>query len=323
MPNVLVAGRIHPAGIEVLRAEKDIELQLVDEVSTHSYRPFVARADAILIRTQPLPAEVIREAARLRIVSRHGVGYEAVDVDELNRRHIPLAIVGDVNSRSVAEHTMLLLLAAAKRLIAYDSAVRKGEWDYRNSMQARDLYGKALLVIGFGRIGRRVAEMAAPFGLTISAYDPLLTDAAILAAGATPVHDLNAALTSADFVTVHAPKLSDKPMIGASELARMKPAAVLINAARGGIVDQKALLAAIEAGAIAAAGLDVFEDEPPSPGALMSDHRVVLTPHMAGLTLECAERMAIVAARNILDFFEGRLDPALVVNTEALQPAPI
>jgi len=321
MHNVLVAGRIHPSGMGLLEAAANVRVQSVDEVSTASYRPFVAQADAILIRTQPLPAEVIGEARRLKIVSRHGVGYDSVDVAALNRRGIPLAVVGDVNSRTVAEHTMLLLLASAKRLIAYDAAVRRGDWTTRDSLVATELDGKTLLVIGFGRIGRHVAAMAAPFGLKVLAHDPIQPDAAIVAGGAEPAHNLAQALALADFVTVHAPKVDGRAIIGAAELARMKATAILVNTSRGGIIEEAALAAALDAGLVAGAALDVFDDEPPTPGgALLSDSRVLLTPHIAGLTLECAERMAIAAARNILDFFDGRLDPALVVNAEAVLP---
>jgi D-3-phosphoglycerate dehydrogenase len=322
MPNVLVAGKIHNVGLELLRAAPGVNVDYVEEVSTASYRPFMPGADAVLIRTQPMPAEVIREAPSLRIVSRHGVGFDSVDLAELNRRGIPLTVVGDVNSRPVAEHTMLLLLAAAKRLVPHDSAVRRGDWSFRNRMEAAELDGKILLIIGFGRIGRHVAAMAAPFGLKILAHDPFQSEAMITAGGALPVGDLQTALPAADFVTVHAPKVDGRAIIGAAELARMKPTAILVNTARGGIIDEPALTAALDAGSIGGAALDVFDDEPPAPGnALLASSRTVLTPHIAGLTAECAERMAIVAAQNILDFFDGRLDPALVVNPETTRKA--
>ena len=136
MPRVLVAGKIHHRGIDLLRSAEGIDVDYVEAISLDSYLPFIEHADALLVRTQPVPAEAISRASRLRIVSRHGVGYDSVDVAALNRRGIPLAVVGDVNSRAVAEHTMLLLLTTAKRLPRYDAAVRGGDWNYRNSLEA-------------------------------------------------------------------------------------------------------------------------------------------------------------------------------------------
>ena len=319
MPHVLVAGRIHEAGIDALRAAEGITLDVVDEVSLESYAKLIVRADAVLIRTQPMPAEVIATAPRLRIVSRHGVGYDSVDVPALNARRIPLSLVGDVNSRSVAEHALMMILALARRLPDYDRATRAGEWHRRDSREAGDIAGKSLLVIGFGRIGRIVAKMAQAFEMQVMVRDPMADPAAIRDAGAVPADDLGGALAAADFVSLHIPRAGQAPVIGTTELARMKPSAFLINTARGGLVDDAALDEALRAGRLAGAGLDVFTEEPPHPGrGLLDNERVLLTPHVAGLTQECAMRMSLAAARNILDHFAGRLDPALVVNRAAI-----
>jgi D-3-phosphoglycerate dehydrogenase len=263
MPHILVAGKIHEAGRALLRASPSVTFDLIDEVSTESYEPLVGKADAILIRTQPMPASVIDKADRLKIVSRHGVGYDAVDVSALNQRRIPLAIVGDVNSRPVAEHTLMMILSIAKRTAQYDAATRDGGWGYRNSFEATELAGKTLFLIGFGRIGRIVAKMAVAFEMEVIAHDPFLSDADIRQSGAVPVREIGPALESADYVSIHVPLAGGSALIGADDLARMKPSAVIINTARGGIVDEKALAAALDAGRIGGAGLDVFVDEPP------------------------------------------------------------
>ena len=315
MPHVLVAGKIHEAGVARLRAAPGVTFDLVDEVSTASYAPLVDKADAILIRTQPMPADVIQKAGRLKIVSRHGVGYDAVDVEALNRRHIPLAIVGDVNSRPVAEHAMMMMLSFAKRTAAYDAATRRGGWNYRNSYEAKELAGKTLLLIGFGRIGRIVARMAAAFEMVVQAHDPYQSETEILKGGAEPAPDLAAALGAADYVSVHAPLAGNNALLGQAELAKMKPTAVIINTARGGLVDESALAGALETGSIAGAALDVFVDEPPSTDhPLLRNARTILSPHSAGLTEECAARMSTAAVQNILDFFADRIDPSVVVN---------
>jgi D-3-phosphoglycerate dehydrogenase len=319
MPHVLVAGKIHEAGLAVLREASGFTADLVEEISTSSYAPLIGKADALLIRTQPLPAPVIADAPRLRVVSRHGVGYDAVDVGALNARRIPLAVVGDVNSGPVAEHALMLMLAIAKKTLAYDRAVREGGWNERNGFGATELEGKTLLVVGFGRIGRKVAQLARAFGMRVLAHDPPVPQALMREVGVEPAAGLLPTLAEADFVSVHVPGSAGGPVIGDAELRRMKSSAILVNTARGGVVDEEALAATLEEGRIAAAGLDVFADEPPSAGnRLLASARTVLSPHSAGLTEECARRMAVAAMRNILDFFEGRLDPALVVNREAI-----
>lgn len=306
---VLVGGRVDPAGPQMLR-EAGHEVVGVDDVTTASLLPHLATADAIVLRTQPFTTTELAMARKLKIVSRHGVGYDAVDVSALNARRIPLAIVGDGNSRAVAEHTMALMLAAARRVVAHDSAARQGNWNERNKFDALELDGKSLLVIGYGRIGRRVGELARAFGMTVLAYDPFIRD------GST-VGDLPAALAKADVLTLHMPAAGS--VLGAKELALMKPSAIIINSARGGLVDEAALDAALRARTIYAAGLDVLVEEPPKPDhPLLSNPHVTISPHNAGLTKECARRMSIAAAQNIIDYFDGKLDLKLVVNAREI-----
>ncbi len=319
MPHILVAGRLHQAGIERLDSARDVTYRLVDEVSLESYAPYMAEADALLLRTQPMTAEVIAQGNRLRIVSRHGVGYDAVDVEALNARRIPLAIVGDVNSRAVAEHTLMLMLAVARQAAAHDRASKSGQWNVRNRFETVELDGKELLLMGLGRIGRRVAELAQAFGMTVVAHDPFVPPDVMAKHGVRPVTDLEVALSSADYLSLHMPPSPKGPLIGAAELARMKPSAILVNAARGGLIDETALDAALRAGKLYGAGLDVLAQEPPAPDhPLLSNERVTISPHAAGLTAECAARMAIAAVQNILDCFDGTLDPARVVNARAI-----
>ena len=311
MPHVVIAGKIHEDGVALLRAQPDITLDVVSEVTRAAYAPFMSKADALLIRTQPCDAAIIASAPHLKIVSRHGVGYDAVDVAALNARKIPLAIVGDVNSRAVAEHTLALMLAAARRVVAHDAASRNGNWNERNRFDATELDGKTLLIMGYGRIGRRVGDLARAFGMDVIAYDPFITD------GST-VSDLNTALARADYVSLHMPAAKGA-VIGAAELALMKPSAIIINAARGGLVDEAALDQALRARKIYAAALDVLVDEPPQPDhPLLSNPHVTISPHNAGLTQECARRMAIAAAQNIIDCFAGKLNPKLVVNAKEI-----
>jgi len=319
MAHVLVAGKLHPSGLALLEQAEGITFDHVEEISEAAYRPYLEQADAVVIRTQPLSAASVEKARRLRIVSRHGVGYDAVDVAALNARGIPLCIVGDVNTVSVAEHAMMLILAAAKRVRLAEMAVRTGPWEWRNRLEAGEISGRRLLILGYGRIGRALARMAAGFGMDIRAYDPYLAGHGWPDGSVKPVRALAEGLAWADVVSVNLPK-ADSPILGAAEIAAMKRGAILVNTARGGIIDEAALVEAVRSGHIGAAGLDVFDDEPPLRGnPLLALDQVILTPHIAGLSRESAERMAISSVQNVLDFLAGRLDPALIVNKDALE----
>ena len=314
MHHFLIAGKLHPSGLNLLESARDVSFDYVEEISEPSYAPLIAKADALVIRTQPLTAPTIAQAEKLQVVSRHGVGYDAVDVAALNARQIPLCIVGDVNSVSVAEHAMTLILSSVKRLIRSDRAVRQGPWGWRNQLEQCELSGKRLLILGYGRIGRSLARMATGFGMQIRAFDPYLASRGWPEGSVASEAALSDGLAWADVVSVNLPK-ADRPILGEAELARMKPGAVLVNTARGGIVDENALVDALARGHIGAAGLDVFDDEPPpADHPLLAFDQVVLTPHIAGLTEECAERMAISSVQNVLDFFEDQLDRDLIVN---------
>lgn len=320
MAQVLVLGRIHEAGQAILRGRAGLTFEMLPAATEAEILERAAGADAILVRTTKLTASAIDRAARLKIVSRHGVGYDNVDLAALDRRGIPLTLVGNVNALSVAEHTLFMMLDLAKRGIEYDRATRTGNWKLRDTFAASELSGKTLLLLGFGRIGREVTKRAQPFGMTVMAFDPYVRDAAMLAARVIPVAKLDDALPVADYVSVHMPMAPEtKGIIGARALGLMKPTAIVISTARGGLVDEAALVEALKARRIRAAGLDVFEEEPPP-----ADHpffaldNILLSPHMAGLTEECAMRMAVVSANNVLAGLDGRLDRDLVVNKQVL-----
>jgi D-3-phosphoglycerate dehydrogenase len=320
MPRVVVAGKIHPSGLAVLKGRQGLDIEehhLLDEAGMQAA---VVSADALLIRTSTLSAQAIKGAGVLKIVARHGVGYDNIDVTALTQRGIPLALVGNVNAVSVAEHTLYLLLACMKRGLAYDRATRNGGWQIRDTLGARDLNGKTLLIIGFGRIGREVAARASAFGMKIEAYDPLVKSGKA-DSGVTLAADLDAALGRADAVSLHLPLTAQtRNLIDAKSIARMKVNAVLICTARGGLIDEKALADALRKERLMAAGLDVYAEEPPAATHPLLDlDNVVLSPHSAALTEECAERMAVISAQNCLD---GRLDPSLIVNPEVLGGHP-
>lgn len=314
MRHVIVAGKLHPSGRALLESASGLTVRYIDEISEESYAPYIHEADALLIRTQPMTAPTIKKAEKLKIVSRHGVGYDAVDVKALNERGIALAVCGDVNSYSVAEHACMMILAASKRALRGDASVRVGPWGWRNSLESQDLRGRNLLILGYGRIGRHTAEMMSGFGMNIRAFDPFLVQQGWPKGSVGPTKDLGEALAWADVISVSAPK-SDQPMINSAEFELMKDGVIIVNTARGGIVDESALVAAVQSGKVGAAGLDVFELEPPAGNnALRQLNQVILSPHIAGVTEGASERMALGSAQNIIDFFEDRIDDSLVVN---------
>ncbi|MGB0664534.1 MAG: hydroxyacid dehydrogenase [Pontibacterium sp.] len=321
MTHLLVAGKLHPAGEEMLEQLKvdGVKVTYVEEVSEESYAPYIEDADALVIRTQPLSADTISKAKNLKVVSRHGVGYDSVDLAALNERKIALTIVGDVNSRSVAEHAMTQLLSAAKFAVRADSSVRNiGDWGWRNQLNQAEVFGKNLLIVGYGRIGRHLAKMALGFGMTVSAYDPYLEKLGWPEGDVKPVSDLKEALGWADFISLHVPK-GDKPFLGAPEFEWLKPGVVISNTARGGVVCESSLAEALKSGLVRAAGVDVLEAEPPLEASpLFAFENVVFSPHIAGLTNECSERMALASIDNALKFLDQSIAPELVVNTQAL-----
>jgi D-3-phosphoglycerate dehydrogenase len=319
--NILILGRIHEAGLDILRARPGVTFEVLASPREPEILTLARTADAIIVRTTKLTAAAIDAAPKLKIVSRHGVGYDNVDLAALDRRGIPLTLVGNVNALSVAEHTLFMMLTLAKEGIAYDRATRDGNWKLRDSFKATELSGKTLLLLGFGRIGREVAKRAQAFGMTVLAHDPYVRDAAMYAARVQPVPKLGDAIPAADFVSVHLPMTPEtNRIIGAPELAAMKKTAIVISTARGGLVDETALAKALKSGQIRAAGLDVLVDEPPAAdNPLLKLDNVLLSPHVAGLTEECAMRMAAVSARNALAGLDDQLDPELVVNKHVLR----
>jgi D-3-phosphoglycerate dehydrogenase len=256
----------------------------------------------------------------MKVVTRIGVGYDAVDVPALSRRKIPLMVAGTANSPSVAEQALFMMLTLAKRAVEMHSLVKDNKWAARLGMLPYDLYGKTVLIVGFGRIGTRTAKRCLAMEMTVQIYDPYKTAAEIKTAGCEPVPDLDAALPKADFVSIHCPKTPETvSMFNTARLQRMKATAYLINTARGGIVDEPALYDALVSGRLAGAGLDVFEQEPPPAGhSLFALPNVIMAPHVAGVTREAVDRMSEQTARNILSALDGEPIRQNVINQDVL-----
>lgn len=274
------------------------------------------RADGLIVRTGKISREVIQASPRLKVIAKHGIGVDNIDIHAATELRIPVLISASANYRSVAEHALALMLALAKDIPTLDARMRSGHWD-KTTHCGVELFRKRLGLVGFGRIGRRLAELAAPLGMEVSVFDPFLTGEA--PPGITRVQELGALLKAVDIVSLHLP-LTDRTrhLIGGKELAMMRKTAWLINTARGEIVDQSALVLALEEGAIAAAGLDTFAQEPPENlDRLCRAGKLVLTPHVGAATAESIVRMGVEAAQNILTVLELRKpERGVMVNPE-------
>lgn len=318
--HVLVVDKIHEAGQSQFDARDDIETTVLELPSEEELLAHVGKADAIAVRTTKIPRKVIEAAPNLKVVSRHGVGYDSVDVEALTDRGIPLCVAATSNAVSVAEHAMFMILALAKQSVAFDHATRNGDFWIKLGMGAQDVAEKSLLIVGFGRIGTRTAKRALAFDMKVSVLDPYVDDAAIEAAGCTPVSDLDAVLPEMDFVTLHCPKNAETVnMIGKTQLQAMKPTANLVNTARGGLIDEDALYDALTSGGIAAAGLDVFAVEPAKPEhPLFQLDNIIVSPHSAGVTEQSILRMAYQTAENVLHVLDGKPNPDVIINKQVL-----
>lgn len=314
MFKVAVVGPIQEEGMRLLRERPDIEAHVVQDLSPKGIAEGVAGADAISIRTLPLPREALARAQNLRVVSRYGVGCDNIDVDYLSSRKIPMAITANANHTAVSEHTMMMMLCLAKDTLAGNQAMLDGNYEWRHNGTLFDLMGKHVLILGFGRIGQRVATLCQAFGMKVYAYRHSFSASPV--PGVEMLRDWRSMLPYVDYLSIHLPSTPETAgMIGEKELAAMKNTAFVINMARGGIIDEDALANALEKGVICGAGLDVFLHEPHDrTHPLFSQKRCIFSPHNAALSAECANRMASQCAQNILDALDGKLHPQLVLN---------
>jgi len=315
-PVVVVSEPIHEAGVRLLT--EHCQVVTASDASPAALLPLLPEASGLLVRLAEVSAELLAAAPQLRVIARHGVGVDNIDVAAATRRGIPVVYTPEANAVSVAEHVLALMTALAKRIVEYDAATRRGAFAVRDSLRAVDLEGKVLGVVGLGRVGTAVSRKAkAAFNMRVMGYDPFLDFSEIRSRGAEPVSDLPSLLREADVVTLHVPLTPQtRRLIGKGELAAMKPTAMLVNTSRGAVIDEAALAQALHQGRLAGAALDVFEREPPDPGnPLFSAPNLVVTPHSAALTAECAARMAVQAAQGIMDVLAGRR-PAAVANPE-------
>ncbi|GIH92460.1 phosphoglycerate dehydrogenase [Planobispora siamensis] len=309
-PVVLVAEELSEAGLAVLGA--DFEVRHTDGADRAQFLPALAEVDALIVRSATqVDAEAIAHAPRLRVVARAGVGLDNVDVEAATKAGVMVVNAPTSNITSAAEHTVALILASARNVAQAHAALKGGEWK-RSKYTGVELDEKVVAILGLGKIGQLVAQRLQPFGVQLIAYDPYLQPARAAQMGVRLV-SLEEALREADFITVHLPKSKETiGLIGEKELQIVKPSARLINVARGGIIDENALYAAIKEGRVAGAGIDVFPKEPVTDSPLFELDQVVVTPHLGASTHEAQEKAGTQVARSVKLALAGEFVPDAV-----------
>ncbi|MBI2780425.1 MAG: phosphoglycerate dehydrogenase [Chloroflexi bacterium] len=301
---ILVAETIAAEGIAALREHHEVDVRT--GLSAEDLRSIVGAYDALVVRSQvAVDAALIGAGSRLQVIGRAGVGVDNVDLDAATRAGITVVNAPTGNTIAAAEHTIALLLALARHVAAADASVRRGEWT-RGPLQGVQLRGRTLGIVGLGKIGMAVAERARGLGMTLVGSDPYVTAEQAALRGVELV-SFDALLERADAITVHVPLTrSTTALLDAGALARVKPGAFVLNVARGGIVDEAALAAALREGRLGGAGIDVFEHEPPTGSPLLDAPNTVLTPHLGASTAEAQVAVAEEIAEQVLDVLEGR-----------------
>ena len=299
MTDCLVVQPIAAVGLDLLRAA-GLSVHVATDRSLAAMTPYLATAQAVVTRDAGFSAEAIGVSPRLRVIGVHGTGTNAVAKDVARDRGIAVVNTPGANAQSVAELTLTLMLACAKRVVDADAAVRRGDFAYRYRQQSHELSGRTLGLVGFGHVSRKVARLALAFDMTVIGWSRSAAADEMAAHGIRRVDDLDALCAASDVVSLHGIP-GPVPLFDAARLARMKPGAILVNTGRGGLLDEAALIEALKGGRIAAAGLDVFAHEPlPADSPLIGAPNIVFSPHLGGATHEALERTAVEVARKVI-----------------------
>ncbi|MCI0343475.1 MAG: phosphoglycerate dehydrogenase, partial [Planctomycetales bacterium] len=299
---VLVADSLPPVVGEILGSEPSIRVVVKTGLPEEALVREMRGVAGLVVRSATkVTAPILESADRLELVVRAGTGVDNIDVEAATRRGVVVMNVPGENTVSAAEHTLALLLSLVRKVPAADGALKAGRWE--RGLQGTELQGKTLGLVGCGRVGKEVAARAAAFGMRVIAHDPYLPEETARRMGVT-LADLPALLSESDVVSIHAPLTdSTRKLLGRPEIAQMRPGAILVNCARGGLVDEEALAEALAAGRIGGAALDVFEKEPPGATPLVASPKTVCTPHLGASTSEAQERVARRTAEQVLAFF--------------------
>ena len=318
---IAIMGKIHPDGLEIFN-KNNIENYEIDSFDDQDLAIKLSDVDGIVIRTASLNSKILSKCKNLKIVSRHGVGYDNVDSNYLSNNHIALAITGTSNSVSVAEHVMTMFLYLTKKINLSNNLVKSGNFKKKSELpDFFELYQKNVLIVGFGRIGQELAKRCLGFDMNVYVHDPFVSEKLIVSKSCININK-EEGLKIADYISIHVP-LNDKTknFISFKEFDLTKNNLILVNTARGSIINEEALLDALKKNKINSAGLDVFENEPPIENhPFFKEDNILLSPHNAALTLECRKRMSVEACSNVLNFLtnNNNLNKDNIINLDFL-----
>ena len=321
MKKIAIIGPIHLDGWEVLK-KRNFEVFEIEDLSESNLIKKLKDVDGIALRTAKLTRDVMKQCSNLRIVARHGVGYDNVDLDYLNSQKLALAVTGTANAVSVAEHVMTIFLCLIKQINKSDQLTKKGDFDKKTSLpDFFELYQKNILILGFGRIGQAVAKRCLGFDANVYVFDPFVDKNTIENQKCHKL-EFNEGIVLADLISVHMPMNNKtKNLIAKDQFDNMKKNCIIVNTARGGIINEDDLFLALKNKKILGAGLDVFVEEPPQKeNPLFKLDNIILSPHNAALTLECRKRMSVETAENIAFYLEdhSKLNLQNIINRKNL-----
>ena len=298
-----IVQEIHPKGYDVLK-RNNLDYFVINNTEESHLTEKLADVDGIIVRTADINKKILSKAKNLKILSRHGVGYDNVDTEFLNTNKIALAITGSANATSVAEHVMTMMLCLTKNIFESDKLVKSNKFQDKGILpNFFEIYKKNILILGFGRIGKALAKRCMGFEMNIYVHDPFVSKEDIAKQNCIPI-DKEEGFKIADYISIHLPLNSHtKDLISFEQFNIFKSNLILINTARGGIINEEALYKALKNKKIFGAGIDVFEKEPPVENhKLFTLNNTLLTPHNAALTLECRKRMSVESCENVVNF---------------------
>ena len=316
MFKIAIVEKIDEAGLKILEKHNNFEYEIIENVSKNNLIKELPKYDALTLRVAKLDSEILKHCKKLKVISRHGVGYDNVDLNFLKQNNINLLITATANAVAVAEHAMYMILSLSKGVTYYDKAVRSGDFKKNVSkIETYELFKKEILIAGFGRIGKNLIKRCLGFEMKVFVYDPYVNKEIIESYGGKKVEDLNVAVKTIDFLSIHMPLNKEtKNLIDINILKKMKKNTIIVNTARGGVINEIDLDKALKDKIIFGAGLDVFEKEPPDKSnPLLKNDRVLLSPHSSSFTKECKIRMGIETVQNIINFFENKIEKSMIV----------
>ncbi len=318
MKKIAVIEEIHKDGLELFEKNPEYEYELITNVSEENLIKKLPEFDACTLRVSKLDENILKHCPNLKVISRHGVGYDNVDLPYIKKKNISLLITAKANAVAVAEHVTYMMLSISKGINKYDNEVRLGNFKKNSiNIETLELFKKEMLIVGFGRIGKSLIKRCLGFDMKVNVFDPFVTADIIKDFGGKKIEKLETGLKNCDYISLHIPLTEKtKNMINYEKIKLMKKNVIIINTSRGGIINEVDLDKALKDNIIFGAGLDVFEKEPiDKNNPLINNKKILLSPHSATFTNECKSRMAIETTKNIIDFFENTIDKSMIVKT--------